>query len=422
MVIATKEIKKVKTTKVFNSILQAFGEGKRGILLEGGTYSGKTYSAIMALMAIAEEAPEPIDINIVSETVPHLKGGCIRDFFMILGERSDVNPYFNKTDRIYRKPSWHGVTSFLSADNEKALGMRRDILFINEGDTLYWDIARELISRTNVFVIIDWNPRSEFWAHEYYLKVEGGSPVEGTDYHIDPKWAYDHSTYLDALDVLPSDKREEIEDLGRKDPNYRNIYELGILGKIEGLVFPLFEQVDALPEGRPFYGLDYGFAQDPTVLVSNVAIGDKLYSHQVFYDDSALTNDDIARKLVEYNISPSALIQADPTEPKSAEELRRLGFNVQAIDKAFANTLFGIKQVNAYHQYWTKSSLECIKEQRNCRYIKKREPGSGRVFLSDDITHQWSHGMKARMYAVATYRGEPTGYRTTTPKRRLVRR
>ncbi len=421
MVTATK---KVKTTKVYSSILRAFGEGKRGIMLEGGTYSGKTWSALIALMTIAQESPKEIHINVVSETVPHLKGASIKDFFDILGERADkTNPYYNVTDRIYRRPGWNGIITFLSADNTKALGMRREILFINEGDTLFWDTAGMLISRTNVFVIIDWNPRSEFWAHEYYKEkdiVENGIVVEEGKW--DPKWAYDHSTYLDALDVLPLDKAEEIEDLGRKDPNYHNIYELGILGKIEGLVFPFFNQVKQLPEGRAFYGLDYGFAADPTVLDKNVIIGDNLYSQQIFYDASALTNDDIARKMREFKIPGDVLIQADPSEPKSAVELQRLGFNVQAIDKAYANTAFGIKQVNAYNQYWTEDSLESIKEQRNCRYIKKREPGSGRVYLSDDITHQWSHSMKARMYAVATYRGEPIGYRTTTPKRVSVRR
>jgi len=406
----TTNVKQVRTTKVFDSILQAFKDGKRGIFLEGGTYSSKTYSALMALIAIAQQAPKPVDINVISETIPHLKGGCIRDYFMILGELVDNNPYYNKSDRLYRRPGWNGVISFLSADNEKALGMRRDILFINEGDTLYWETARELISRTNIFTIIDWNPRSEFWAHEYYRQpdiVENGVVVQVGQW--DSKWAYDHSTYLDALDVLPPEKAQEIKDLGEKDPNYRNIYELGILGKIEGLVFPFFNQVEELPKGRDFYGLDYGFAADPTVLVKNVIIGDSLYSQQLIYEPE-LTNDDIARKMTELMIPSSVLILADPSEPKSAEELRRLGFNVQAIDKAFANTAFGIKQVNAYRQYWTQDSLECIKEQRNCRYIKKREPGTGRVYLSDDITHQWSHGMKARMYGVATYKGESSGY------------
>ncbi len=398
----------IKTTKVYEAILQAWNDGKKGILLEGGTYSSKTYSALQALIAIASDKnmPKTLDIDIVSESIPHLKGGCIKDFFNILDETLPNNPQYNQTDRVYRGKGWKGVLTFLSADNEKALGMRRDILFINEGDTLYWEVAKELISRTNIFTIIDWNPRSEFWAHEYYKD--------------DPKWDYDHSTYLDALDVIPQGKKDDIVDLGGKDPNYHNIYELGLLGKIAGVVFPYFDQVDELPTGQPLYGLDYGFASDPTVLVKSIVIGDSLYSQEMFYDDSALTNDDIARKMTLCNIS--GLIHADPTEPKSAEELRRLGFNVVAIDKAYANTSFGIKQVNAYHQYWTKGSLGCIKEQRNCHYIKRREPNTGRVYLSDDISHQWSHGMKARMYSVATYKGESQGYRTTTPRRRVLAR
>jgi len=396
------------TTKVYDAILDAFNTGKKGILLEGGTYSSKTYSTLQASMAISQESPKPIDIDIVSESIPHLKGGCIKDFFNILGEVPVNNPRYNQTDRIYRGLG-KGVITFLSADNEKALGMRRDILFINEGDTLDWEVAKELISRTNIFIIVDWNPRSEFWAHEYYKD--------------DPKWAYDHSTYLDALDVIPQGKRDDIVDLGEKDPNYHNIYELGLMGKVEGVVFPYFDQVDELPQGKPYYGLDYGFAHDPTVLVKSVIIGDSLYSHQLFYDDRALTNDDIAREMTRCKVGYD-IVWADPTEPKSAEELRRLGFNVQAIDKAYANTAFGIKQVNAYHQFWTKESLECIKEQRNCHYIKRKEPGSGRAYWSDDISHQWSHGMKARMYSIATYKGEAQGYRTNTPHRRrvLVRR
>lgn len=382
----------IRTTKVFKAILKAWVEGKKGILLEGGTYSSKTFSALQSLIVIASDPKMQLnlDINIVSESVPHLKGGCIKDFFNIIGEIPENNPCYNQTDRVYRGRGWKGVFTFLSADNEKALGMRRDVLFINEGDTLEWEVARELISRTNIFVVIDWNPRSEFWAHEYYLN--------------DPKWAYDHSTYLDALDVIPAGKREDIEDLGKKDPNYLNIYQLGLLGKIEGLVYPHFEQVDTLPLGAAFYGLDYGFSSDPTVLVKNVLIGDKLYSQQMFYDYSALTNGQIAQRLSLLGIKNEP-IYPDPDEPKSAEELRRLGFNVVEAVKGKGSVEFGMQKVNNYYQYWTKDSLECIKEQRNFRYIKDRQTGD----FTDRTTHQWSHGMSARRFSVATYQGAYSG-------------
>ena len=386
MTTKTKEVElTLKTTKVYEAILQAMKDGKKGILLEGGTYSSKTWSTLQALIVISMNSSNKLDIDVVSESIPHLKGGCIKDFFNILGEVQENNPRFNQTDHVYRGRGWKGVITFLSADNEKALGMRRDILFINEGDTLSWETAKELISRTNIFVIIDWNPRSEFWAHEYYLD--------------DPRWAYDHSTYLDALDVIPIGKREDIEDLGGKDPNYHNIYELGLLGKIEGLVYPNFEIVDELPQSAVFYGLDYGFSADPTVLVKNVLIGDKLYSQQMFYDDSALTNGEIAQRFSNLNIMREP-IYPDPDEPKSAEELRQKGYNVLQSVMGKGSVEFGIQKVNNYYQHWTKGSLECIKEQRNYRYVKDKVTG----LLTDRTTHRWSHGMDARRYAAATHR------------------
>ena len=389
----------MRTTKVFKAVLQAWVEGKKGILLEGGTYSSKTYSALQSLIVIAQEAPQSLDINVLSESVPHLKGGSIKDFFGILDQTQENNPHYNITDRVYRQPDWKGVFTFLSADNEKALGMRRDVLFINEGDTLSWEVAKELISRTNIFVIIDWNPRSEFWAHEYYKD--------------DPKWAYDHSTYLDALDVIPAGKRDDIEDLGNKDPNYRNIYQLGILGKIEGIIHPSYGLVDKLPEGDYFYGLDFGYGPykieiqpggDPTVLVRNVVVGGDLYSQQLIYSDAPMTNQDIAREMKLLMVSPTAPIYPDPNEPKSAEEIRRCGFNVRETEKGPGSVKYGIKMVNTYYQFWTKDSLRCIKDQKNYSYIKKKDPHTGQTYFSDETTHHWSHGMDARRYAVASHK------------------
>ena len=375
----------MRTTKVFKAILKAWVDGKKGILLEGGTYSSKTFSALQALVVISQEASNKLDINILSESVPHLKGGCIRDFFTILDESPENNPHYNLSDKVYRHPQWEGVITFLSADNRKAWGMRREVLFINEGDALSWEVAKELISRTNVFTIIDWNPRSEFWAHEYYKE--------------DPKWAYDHSTYLDALDVIPHGKREDIEDLGRKDPNYHNIYELGLLGKIEGLVYPHFEQVERLPLGEYFYGLDFGFSADPTVLIKNVILGDKLYSQEIFYDDTSLTNDQIARKMSLAGVKKEP-IYPDPNEPKSAEELRNFGFSVIEAVKGKGSVDFGIQRVNQFYQFWTQDSLKCIKEQKNFSYIKDKVTGE----FTDRTTHTWSHGMDARRYAVASHK------------------
>ncbi|KKK91604.1 hypothetical protein LCGC14_2711280, partial [marine sediment metagenome] len=223
-----------------------------------------------------------------------------------------------------------------------------------------------------------------FWAHEFWM----GEPGNG----------YDHSTYLDAKDVVPDQVRIDIESYRDKDPNWWRVYGLGLIGKIEGLVYPQFEQVDSLPLGAVFYGLDYGYSSDPTVLVKNVLIGDKLYSQQMFYDYSGLTNGQIAQKFSLSGITNEP-IYPDPDEPKSAEEIRQRGFNVVEAVKGKGSVAFGTQKVNNYYQYWTKDSLECIKEQRNFRYIKDKITGE----FTDRTTHQWSHGLSARRYSVSSY-------------------
>lgn len=379
-----------RTTRIFTDTVRAFAEGKRRCKQEGGTSSSKTYSILQFLVWLAREAREPLLMSVVSESLPHLKRGAIRDFFNIIEESQDSNPYWSKTEFIYRRPDWKGAIEFFGADNaDKVRGPRRDILFINEGNNVPWETARGLDIRTSRFTIVDWNPVGEFWAHEQWT-----DPGEN---------AYVHSTYLDAREVLPQAVINNIESYRDKDPNWFRVYGLGLVGKIEGLVHPSFQQVDELPGmGTEFYGLDFGFAADPTVLVKNVVVGEKLYTRQVFYDYSALTNGQIGQKMTLLGVDPRTPIYADPNEPKSIEEIRQMGFNIMEAVKGPGTVEYGTQRVNQFYQFWTKDSLECIKEQRNFRYIKKMI--QGREEYTEETTHQYSHGMSARRYGVATFR------------------
>jgi len=374
------------SSTVLTEILEAWAAGLRRILLEGGTRSTKTWSALQALIMIAQFAVEPILISIVSESLPHLKRGAIRDFFNILGENPDYCPYWSKTEFTYKRPNWNGKIEFFGADDVKRVtGLTRDILYMNEANNISQDTGLGLDIRTSRFTIADWNPTSHFWIHDIWKDS--------------PENAYNHSTYKDALHILPKVVVDNIESMKDKDPNWWNIFGLGLEGKIEGLVYPKFEQVDELPPGEYFYGLDYGFASDPTVLVKNVIIGENLYSQQMFYDFTGLTNDQIGRKATLCGVKREP-IYPDPNEPKSAEELRKLGFNVRDTVKGAGSVAFGRQRVNQFYQHWTKDSLDCITEQRNFRYIKDRMTGD----FTDKTTHKWSHGQNARRYAVASYR------------------
>jgi phage terminase large subunit len=392
--VVTQEKSKTITiiaTKALKLVTQAWYEGYRHIWLEGGTWASKTYSVIQFLKELCEHTPvelRPLHVSVISETMPHLKRGAILDFKNIMGEDFS-DSWWNATDFIYRWPETGSFMEFFSADYpSKAKGGRRDILFANEVNHIERDIFRQADMRTRIMTIADWNPESQFWFHEENLDEE-------------PNSKYIHLTYKDALEVLPDVQREEIEKYQRLDPNWWNVYGLGITGKIEGLVHPDFEQVDELPAGKVFYGLDFGFSVDPTVLTKNVIVGDKLYSHEVFYDYSGLDNNQIAQKMTLCGLTGKDIIYADPSEPKSIEEIRKKGFDIREAVKGKGSVEFGIQRVNQFFQHWTKDSLKCIKEQRNYRYLKKII--EGREMFTEDTTHRWSHGMDSRRYSVASY-------------------
>lgn len=375
---------RIQTTRIYEENAEAWLSGKRRALNEGGTASSKTWSILQLLILIAQHTKSPLLISVVSESSPHLKRGAIRDFFKILDESQDNNPRYNKTEKTYTFGK--GVIEFFGADeSDKVRGPRRDILFINEANNVPWETARGLDIRTNKFTFCDWNPVSEFWAHEYWM---------GQDEN-----AFIHSTYKDAAEILPEEVVANIESNKDKDPNWWNIYGLGRIGKIEGLVYPLFNQVPELPRGEVFYGLDFGFSTDVTALIKNVIVSDSLYSQELIYE-RGLTNQDISHRMSELGVQKhSDEIFADSSEPKSIEEIYQYGFNIKPCTKGPGSVEYGHQKVRQFKQFWTEDSINCIKEQRNFRYLPDK---NGK--LTDKTSHIWSHCLIAGTL-VTTMRG-----------------
>lgn len=371
----------ISVTQVFKRNLKAFYSDKRRALNEGGTSSSKTFSILQALIILAHGAKENLLISVVAETFPHLKRGAMRDFLLIMEENFDRERW-NKTDSIY--DFGNAKMEFFSADDSSKLrGARRDILFLNEANNISFDSYRELDIRTRRFTFLDWNPVSEFWAHENGL-------ISASENE------YIHSTYLDAKEVLPPEVIANIESNRDRDPNWWNVYGLGLIGKIEGLVYPYFEQEDRLPDGgEVFFGLDFGYSTDPTALVKCVIKGDELHRQELIYE-KGLKNNEIAQRFEELGLRKRHdLIIADSAEPKSIDEIYRYGWNIFGCSKGAGSVEFGHQKVRQYKLFWTKDSLNGIKEQRNFRFLPDKD---GK--LTDKTTHSFSHLMDAVRYGV----------------------
>ena len=256
-----------QATSVFDRINSAFIAGKRLIVNSGGTSSSKTISTIQFLIFISTYTKKPLLISIVSESFPHLRRGCLRDFRMLMGANWDESCW-SATLHEYAFASGAKIEFFSADDPSKLRGGRRDILFLNEANNIKKEAFDELDVRTRIFTIIDFNPVSEFWAHEMRDL---------------PHVAWIHSTFLDAVQVLDQSVVDNILSRKDRDPNWWRVYGLGLVGKIEGLVHPMFGQCDLLPDGgREIYGLDFGYSMDPACLVRLRITDDTIYGQQLF--------------------------------------------------------------------------------------------------------------------------------------------
>ena len=358
---------------------QAYNAKQRYIINEGGTRSGKTFSTLSVLIKIASKYSKLI--SVVSETFPHLRKGAIRDFQTIMeaGNMWD-DKNWHKTESTYTFPG-AGRIEFFSCDTPgKVHGPARDILFINEAQNISLDIARHLFVRTTGQIFIDFNPTHEFWAH--------------TELKTESECTWLHSTYIDNP-FLTLAQIKEIER-NKKNENWWRIYGEGVMGQLEGLVFPEIKQIDYFPDVAFTYGLDFGYTNDPTALVKVGINGDNIYFDEIIYRTN-LTNAEIIALLKSNGIKPMHdEIFADSAEPKSINEIFLAGFNIKGAAKGKDSIMAGIDRIKQYNIHITKRSTNLIREFRNYVWVTDKE---GKP--TNKPVDAFNHGIDACRYSIS---------------------
>ena len=338
---------------------------QRKRVIQGGTSASKTFSILCVL--IKQACKKKTEISIVGETVPHLRRGAIRDFIKIMIAKGIFVPArWNKTLLTYQFAN-RSTIEFFSADQEARLrGARRQVLFINEANNIDFESYYQLAIRTSEAIYIDFNPTHEFWAHTEVLREADSELLI--------------LTYQDN-EALPDTIRNDIE-LNRAKAetsaywaNWWKVYGLGQVGTLQGAIYGDFSVVDSKdPSTMKFvaYGLDWGFSNDPTALVAVYRRGDDLFVHELLYN-RGLTNSDIAAKLKEFGITRAWEIVADSAEPKSIEEIYRLGFNIKPASKGPDSVRQGIDIVKRFNLHITKDSTNLIKELRSYTWATDKD-------------------------------------------------
>jgi phage terminase large subunit len=379
-----------QTTKLVDTCLRE--DAKTVIVHQGGSSSSKTYSILQALCILAYAQKKQV-ITVVGQDIPNLRKGSYRDIKGIISTSQTVQnaiEKINESDRIvyFKNGSLIEFTSF--KDFQDAKNGKRDYLFANEANGISYEIFEELNVRTSKKTFIDFNPTARFWAHD---KLQGLPNV------LWVKSNFRHNPFINPNvrnKILGYEPTAVNVERGTADEYRWQVYGLGETGKLEGLVFPDFKLCYDFPEhdtDKRIFGLDFGFTNDPTALIEVVQYNGELYFREWIFQ-SGLTNSDIVEEMNRLNFNFNETVICDSAEPKSIEELKRLGVKAKGATKGKDSILFGIDLIKQYKINVHARSKNLIEEFNSYTWAKDKDG-----LPTNKPIDKYNHGLDSARYA-----------------------
>jgi len=380
---------KIKVNKVYGHLKRST---KKIVVEQGGTRSGKTYNILLWIIFHYCSKNTNKTITIARKTFPAVRSSVMRDFLDIL-KQVDLYREENHNKSSHEYILNGNRVEFISMDQpQKIRGRKRDLAFLNEANELNYEDWQQIIFRTNGRIILDYNPSDTF--HWIYDRV---IPRDDTDFF--------QTTYLDNP-FLDQTIVDEIERLKETDEHYWRVYGLGERGTNRAQIFQ-FTTIQQIPSEAKFlsYGMDFGFTNDPSALVACYQKGNDLYFEEKIYS-TGMTNHDLAHKFRELEIGRYDEIFADSAEPKSIEELHRMGWNIKPTQKGADSINAGIDMLKRYKLHIIGSNL--MKEMENYKWMEDKNGN-----LLNRPEDKYNHAIDALRYGVYNKLSKPNYGRYT---------
>lgn len=288
---------------------------------------------------------------------------------------------------------------FMGLDEEQKLLSIQDIsdIFVEEATEGSKDLLEQLSLRM----------RGKASNHQIHLAF---NPVSKSNYLYDfctvnqPKSFFMLKTTYKDNEFLPKEYIEALEDLYRTNPKKATVYCDGNWGNMGQLVFESnwsVEPIDVLSLTRkgfvPRLGGDFGFTLDPTVVLltfydkntETIYVPDYIYGR-------GLTNPDLAN-CIRLKHWERKEIPFDSSDPKSIEELRRLGIIAKSTTKGKDSIRQGITFLSRHKIIIDPLVKHLIEELNNYQYQKDKNTG---IYLLDKYEGE-DHCIDALRYAYA---------------------
>jgi phage terminase large subunit len=350
--------------------------------IHGGRGSGKSHDRAEALIAMSAVAK--LDAVCVREIQKSLSQS-VKKLLESKIEQLGVGHLFDVQEAVI-KSKHGGKIIFAGMQNHTADSIKSlegyDIAWVEEAQSLSQrslDLLRPTIRKPGSEIWFTWNPENETDPVDAFLRSENPPPdsivIEAN--YMDNPW---------FPDVL---MEEMLYDRGRDPEKYQHVW----LGKYkqnsEARVFRNWRvQEFTRPIGTIFrFGADWGYANDPTVLVRCSLEGNVLYvDHEAHMVNCEIVNTpDLFRRIPE---SDKWFITADSSRPETISYMRSHGFpKINPAQKGAGSIEDGIEFLKSFDIIVHPRCVETIAELTN--YSFKTDPLTGAVtpILEDKNNH-----------------------------------
>ena len=359
---------------------------KRKKVVQGGTSAGKTFGILPILIDRCIRTPY-LETSVVSESIPHLRRGAMKDFLKIMIETGRYrDAHWNRSALKYTFTNGSYIEFFSVEQPVKLRGARRNVLYCNEANNIPFEAYNQLAIRTSGDIWIDFNPTANFWAHKEVANQ--------------PDADFITLTYLDN-EALPQTIVDDIEQAKEKAKtseywsNWWKVYGLGQIGSLEGVCIKEWQEIKLPLEARLLCGgMDFGYSNDETTYIRLYKYNDAYIFDEVIYQKKLL-NSDISKLFKAHGVNE--VVYADSAEPKSIAELRTLGHKVLPCTKGKDSIVYGINLINQNKIYVTSRSKNLIKELQSYTWMKDREGNT----INKPID-AFNHCIDAARYAITS--------------------
>lgn len=360
-------------------------------VVQGGGDAGKTVTILQAITIQLLNNSGWI-ATVTAQDGPNLSGGALRTFHRY------VEPYVNQYIRVFNKSEKtfyfnNGSTIEFKAftDEQDARGSERDILFMNEANSRPYEFFWQLQRKTRQRVYLDYNPTSSFWVHNKV--IPGAEELEKSFDGRVKCILVDHR----SNPYLTKEQHDEYENMS--DPELFQVYARGKVGKVKGLIYGHFKKSIVAPivYDRIVWGIDYGYTNDPTVLIKVYCHGKTRYVHELCYRPGVSAQE--LKNLLLANGFKNGQIIWSEHDQHMINQLRVLGLPVYPAHKGPNSIAPRIANVRQHECYYIDSpNLE--NEIKNYKWVTVRDLVTGKEVMTNLPVDAYNHCCDALGYAI----------------------